>query len=200
MVQNEKHLGRKLLLNINMATRRQQARAREKKLAAAKAYKEKHPILTKSGKPRKAPTNYKPAFAKLVDVYLAEKDEIAAGVGGVFRVSLPEIDDFAVNWLGATKKSAYEWEKYHPKFAIALDKIRAAQKQKLIEGGLSGAYNATITKLMLSSNHDMREKSDVTTDDQPITPFTDEQTKRIAQRVAGGNNAHGDTPGTKELN
>lgn len=174
--------------------------AKKKRDAEKLAYKKAHPFLTKSGKPKKPPTKYSAKFAKMVDKYLEEKEKIAAGVGGVFKVSLPEIDDFAVNWLGATKKSAYEWEKYYPKFAIALDKIRAAQKQKLIEGGLSGAYNATITKLMLSANHDMREKTDVTTDDQPINPFTDEQAKRIAQRVAGRQITLDNISGTKEPN
>jgi hypothetical protein len=43
----------------------------------------------------------------------------------------------------------------------------------LIQNGLKGEYNATITKLMLSSNHDYKEGSDITSGGQPITSLTD---------------------------
>ena len=35
------------------------------------------------------------------------------------------------------------------------------QKDRLINMGLSGQYNATTTRLLLSSNHGMHEKSEV---------------------------------------
>ncbi len=56
--------------------------------------------------------------------------------------------------------------------------------QRLIDMGLSGVYNSTIAKLILSSNHGMRERLDKTSDDKPINNFNDEQVDRIADRIS----------------
>lgn len=86
------------------------------------------------------------------------------------KVKLPTIEGFA-RFIGVNKTSLYEWEKKHPDFSNALDDIRQEQQQRLINSGLSGEYNPTIAKLILSSNHGMREKSetDITTLGKPIT-------------------------------
>jgi F0F1-type ATP synthase gamma subunit len=110
------------------------------------------------------PSSYDESFIAKADEYLAlcqdEYDEKR-------RVHLPKIEAFA-QFLGVNKTTLYEWEKDHPEFSNALEKIRTEQLERLVDNGLSGAYNSTIAKLMLSSNHGMREKSDVTTDDKPI--------------------------------
>jgi hypothetical protein len=87
------------------------------------------------------------------------------------RVKLPTIEGLAL-FLGVNKTTLYEWEKVEPEFSNALDKIRAEQQQRLIDNGLSGDYNPVIAKLILSSNHGMREKSDITSDDKPIQANT----------------------------
>ena len=53
-------------------------------------------------------------------------------------------------------------------FLHALEKIENLQGKILQNKGLLGEFNPTITKLMLSANHGMREKSDITSDDKPI--------------------------------
>ena len=54
-----------------------------------------------------------------------------------------------------------------------MERLRCVQKQMLIENGLLGKYNAAITKLMLSVNHGMVERSakDVSAkiDQEPIS-------------------------------
>jgi len=72
-------------------------------------------------------------------------------------VKLPTIEGFA-RYINVNKTSLYEWEKKHPLFSNALDDIRQEQQQRLINSGLSGDYNSTIAKLILSSNHGMSEK------------------------------------------
>lgn len=46
-----------------------------------------------------------------------------------------------------------------PGFSRALEKLKQQQKRNLINNALSGDYNATIAKLVLSANHGMSETS-----------------------------------------
>jgi hypothetical protein len=56
----------------------------------------------------------------------------------------------------------YEWAKYEDRkeFSDTLRRVQQKQHSKLVNGGLSGVLNQTITKLMLS-NHGYSEKSTV---------------------------------------
>lgn len=74
----------------------------------------------------------------------------------VKKVSLPTIEWFAL-FIGVAKSSLYEWVNDNDKFSNALDKIMIEQKRRLLEEGLSGNYNPTIAKLVLSANHGMKE-------------------------------------------
>lgn len=76
------------------------------------------------------------------------------------RVKLPTIEGFAKH-IGVATSSLYLWAKDHPDFSEALDKIKREQKQRLIENGLAGKYNPVIAKLVLSANHGMAEKNEV---------------------------------------
>lgn len=117
------------------------------------------------------PTKYDPEFINKVDEYLqSEQDIEQTKIKGSsdkgfetykykLKVNLPTIEGFAL-FLGVNKTSLYEWEKDHPDFSNALYKIRTEQQTRLINEGLAGNYNSTIAKLILSSNHGMREKTD----------------------------------------
>lgn len=89
-------------------------------------------------------------------------------------VQLPTIEGLAL-CLKVAVSTIYLWAKDHPEFSEALGTIKAKQKERLIEKGLSGDYSPVIAKLILSANHGMREKSDVTTDGKelpvPIIPL-----------------------------
>lgn len=74
-------------------------------------------------------------------------------------VKLPTVEGFAA-FLEVNKTTLYEWEKAYPIFSNALSIIRREQKERLMNKGLSGDYNSTIAKLILSSNHGMAEKSE----------------------------------------
>lgn len=108
------------------------------------------------------PNEYKDEYVvKAAEYLLANKDtEEVISTGLKLRVKLPTIEGFAV-FIDVNKTSLYEWEKQHPLFSNALDKIRIEQKRRLLNKGLSGDYNSTIAKLILSSNHGMRERSEV---------------------------------------
>ena len=82
-------------------------------------------------------------------------------------VNIPTIEGFA-QYLKVSKKSLYNWAEKDIDFLHALEKIEDEQKKRLISKGLSGDYNSTIAKLILSANHNMREKSDIESGGKPI--------------------------------
>lgn len=104
------------------------------------------------------PTKYEEEYINKVDEYLAiNQDEFN---NSKLKVKLPTIEGFAL-YIGVNKHALYDWEKEYIQFSHALDKIRTEQKQRLLNMGLSGDYNSTIAKLVLSANHGMSEKSEI---------------------------------------
>ena len=101
------------------------------------------------------PSKYKPEFCDKAEEYLQAHQD---AYGERLEVKLPTIDGFAI-YLEVTKPTLYDWEKEYPEFSYALGLIRKEQKERCLNNGLSGSYNATIAKLILSSNHGMSEKS-----------------------------------------
>lgn len=73
-------------------------------------------------------------------------------------VKLPNIAGLA-RYLGVARSSIYEWKKDHEDFSDILDAILAEQEHRLITGGLSGSYNSTIAKLILTK-HGYSDKID----------------------------------------
>lgn len=135
--------------------------------------------------PAGRPSEYKEEYCQKVDEYLASnKDEQVQVVKQAnsdkgyemfenkLKVRLPTIEGFA-RFIDVNKTSLYEWEKIYPEFSNALSKIRTEQQERLINQGLSGEYNSTIAKLILSANHGMREKSetDLTSGGEPLQPI-----------------------------
>ena len=131
------------------------------------------------------PSEYKEEYIVKVDVYLASREDEEVQVvkqsntakgyemyDTKLKVNLPTIEGFA-SFIDVSKKSLYNWRDKHPKFLHALEKIEREQKKRLLDMGLSGDYNPTIAKLILSANHDMREKSEIdhTTKGEKITGF-----------------------------
>lgn len=119
---------------------------------------------------RGRPSAYDPKFVEeaykylercqdIEDEYHKTRGEKSDTYERVLTVKLPTHEGLAL-FLNASVKTLYTWAETHEDFLQALDDIKTAQKERLIEKGLSGDYNSTIAKLILSSNHDMREKSD----------------------------------------
>ena len=149
------------------------------------------------------PTKYLEEYNNKVDEYLAIHKDIELEKVGmrnkekgyekldyVLKVDLPTIEGFAL-FLGVNKTTLYEWDKKYPDFSNSLDKIRIEQQTRLINEGLAGNYNPTIAKLILSSNHGMREKTeqDITTGGKKINAInyivpngTDNKTNEEATR------------------
>ena len=97
-----------------------------------------------------------------VDEFLNNKQDQERS-DGKLNVHLPTLDGFS-QMLGIHVDTLQEWRKLHSEFSVACRKIEVEQKERLIDKGLANQYNPVIAKLILSSNHGMRERvdSDVT--------------------------------------
>lgn len=137
-----------------------------------------------------AALKYDPKYINAVDDYIFKSKD--RNFDKKLKVKLPTLEGFAQS-IGVTKKTLYNWAENYEEFQVAIDKILEEQKQRLINNGLSGEYNAAIAKLILSSNHGMRERVDTTTNEQSINTFNDEQINRIADRISSRKGDDGDT-------
>lgn len=150
------------------------------------------------------PTKYKEEYIDKVDEYLElHQDKELEKVGlksekgyekidYVLRVNLPTIEGFA-RFIGVNKTTLYEWDKKYQDFSNSLDKIRIEQQTRLINEGLAGNYNPTIAKLILSSNHGMKEKTeqDITTGGKEINA--------INYIIPNGNNNQADNETARSI-
>lgn len=100
------------------------------------------------------PSLYHPGILKGVAKYLKiSRDRVE---DKSLRINLPKIEGLA-KFLKVNKDTLYEWAKKHPEFSDALERVKNEQFCRLIDEGLAGRYNSTITKLILSSNHGLKE-------------------------------------------
>lgn len=77
----------------------------------------------------------------------------------IVKVKLPSIEGLAV-FLDVNKTTIYEWESTYPQFSNVIDKLRQKQASELINKGLSGDYNPTIAKVLLTK-HGYREGTEL---------------------------------------
>jgi hypothetical protein len=84
-------------------------------------------------------------------------------------VKLPTVGGLA-RYLGVSRDTIYEWKKLHQEFSDIIEQIMAEQEDRLINKGMSGDYNPTIAKVLLSK-HGYREGQDLdhTTKGEKIT-------------------------------
>jgi hypothetical protein len=100
--------------------------------------------------PAGRPTDYKPEVIDEINEYLKSATPE--------NQQIPTIERIALN-LGIHRDTLYEWAKVHPEFSDTIEKVKATQKDLLIQTGIFGGkeVNATIIALLLKVNHDMIE-------------------------------------------
>ena len=129
------------------------------------------------------PTDYNEKILEKTKKYVkdTEDDEIQQTIGmsakgtELFKnkiiVNIPTIEGLAYA-LQINKDTIYEWEKIHPEFSDVIDDLRAKQANALINKGLSGDYNPTIAKVLLTK-HGYRDSQEVTgKDGKDLIPET----------------------------
>lgn len=84
------------------------------------------------------------------------------------QVNLPTIEGLAY-FLKLNKDTIYSWRKEHKDFSDLIDDLLQKQARQLINRGLSGDYNPTIAKVLLTK-HGYRDGVDHTTNgkDMPV--------------------------------
>jgi hypothetical protein len=101
-------------------------------------------------------------------------------------VNLPSIEGCALH-LNVARSTIYEWRKTYGEFSDIIDVLLQEQAKKLLNKGLSGEYNPTISKVILTK-HDYIEKQALdlkTNDDEP----TDAELAAIIRRSIDGSKA-----------
>lgn len=73
---------------------------------------------------------------------------------------IPSAEGFACT-IGIGRRTIYDWAGKHVEFSHMLDKLNAAQARAAISKGLTGDWNATIVKLLLSK-HGYSDKHEIT--------------------------------------
>ncbi len=117
------------------------------------------------------PTEYTSALLAKAQEYLAECEDEEVQVvkqsnsekgyemyDNRLKVKLPSIEGLA-RYLGVARSSIYLWADEHQEFSDILEAIKAEQAERLINNGLSGDYNSTIAKLILTK-HGYSDKSE----------------------------------------
>ncbi len=120
------------------------------------------------------PTEYNKDILENTKLYIANCIDVGADkeTGSMKKVNLPTIEGLAY-YLSINRDTIYDWCKVHKEFSDIIDDLRSKQAQELINKGLSGDYNPTIAKVLLTK-HGYREGIDATSDDKPIGGITPE--------------------------
>lgn len=107
---------------------------------------------------------------------LVKAKEYLLGDYETFGDVVPSVAGLAC-YLGKSREAMYEYARNNKDFSDTLESIKTMQENKLINKGLTGEFNATITKLMLS-NHGYSEKQEIDhqSSDGSMTP---KQTKDL---------------------
>lgn len=107
------------------------------------------------------------------------------------KVKVPTIEGLA-RYLKIHRDTVYQWEKENEEFSDILEELRSEQADRLLNMGLSGDYNSTIAKVLLTK-HGYSDKQEIdqktTVKDERINTknLTDEQLRQLAeiQRASG---------------
>lgn len=96
--------------------------------------------------------------SKLAESIEKAKEYLMGGYETVGDV-VPSVAGLAC-YLGISRSTAQEYAKDNTEFSGTLEAIKTLQENKLINKGLVGDFNPTITKLMLA-NHGYSDKAEI---------------------------------------
>jgi hypothetical protein len=88
--------------------------------------------------------------SKLTDEVIAKAKEYVDG-GYLVDELVPTVAGLAV-YIDIRKSTLYEWAKENSQFSDFLSTVMTKQEKGLLKGGMTGDYNSTITKLMLTKH------------------------------------------------
>lgn len=132
-----------------------------------------------TARPEGRPTKFDDTILERTEQYIAEcEDRMSIVVRGKSRhkfksVRLPSLEGLARH-LRIHKDTVQAWKKEHPGFSVLIGDLLNKQAEALINNGLAGQYNPTITKVLLAK-HGYRDviDTDLTSGGQPIKEEVD---------------------------
>lgn len=110
------------------------------------------------------PTLYSPEILTKTEEYINSCEDYKDEKGK--NVNLPTLEGLSY-FLKVHKDTINEWRKVHEEFSVVIGDLLAKQARQLVNKGLSGDYNPTIAKVLLTK-HGYREGTDVTSDGKAI--------------------------------
>ena len=105
----------------------------------APAKKKADPFKPGKGRPTKMTAALMRKAAKYVDVY-ESLDEKVPSIAGL------------ASYIDVNRSTAQDWRGSSPDFSAIVERILEKQELKLLSNGLTGDYNPTIAKLMLTKH------------------------------------------------
>lgn len=76
-----------------------------------------------------------------------------------FKVKLPSLEGLALH-LQITRSTLYQWKERHKEFSDIIETLLQKQAEKLLNNGLAGSYNSTISKVILTK-HGYTDKQEI---------------------------------------
>lgn len=123
------------------------------------------------------PTAYDPKYIPMTKEYIdlcedevtefhKTRGEKSDGYDRIINVKIPTIEGLAGH-INIARSTIYLWKEEHKDFSDIIDELLEKQSNMLISNGLSGNYNPTIAKVLLTK-HGYREGLDATSDGKQI--------------------------------
>ena len=108
--------------------------------------------------------------SKLTDALIEQAGRYATKDYRLQGEVIPTIEGLAV-FLNVSRKTLYNWKAENEEFLHILDDLMARQAKELFSNGLTGDFNSTITKLILTKHgYSDRVEQDVTSSDGALAP------------------------------
>lgn len=79
--------------------------------------------------------------------------------GQLVQVKVPTIEGLAL-YLRISRDTVYTWSKQYSEFSDIIEQLKLTQADRLINNGLSGSYNSTIAKVILTK-HGYTDKQEI---------------------------------------
>lgn len=86
-----------------------------------------------------------------VEIFTKTEGNTSTSFERIVKVKIPTIDGLA-DYLDISRETVYDWESKYSEFSDITGKLRRQQADRLINGGLSGTYNSTIAKVLLTKH------------------------------------------------
>ena len=97
------------------------------------------------------PTKYNATIQKKADEYISNlpEDEVIHTVEGL------------ADHINVARSTVYKWKDEIEEFSDTLETILRKQAKTLINRGLTGEFNAPMTKMLMNVNHGYRERTEL---------------------------------------